>query len=209
MTTAQRTTYRHGDLRQALVDAGVEMAKSEGPDAVVLREATRRAGVSPNAAYRHFADRTALVEAVSDACLGYAASAIETEWDAIDPALGASERARAELRAVGTGYLRFARDEPGLFLAAFTVPRHLQAALSPTKAGPGGRTPFELLGVALDDLVAAGELPAERRQGAELVAWSAVHGLAMLILQGPLRDLPADLARVVAEQVLDMADRGI
>ena len=53
-----RATYRHGDLRQALLDAGLAMAREGGPDAVVLREATRRAGVSPNAAYRHFADRT-------------------------------------------------------------------------------------------------------------------------------------------------------
>ena len=50
----QRSTYRHGDLRRALLDAGIELARSGGPDAVVLREATRRAGVVPNAAYRHF-----------------------------------------------------------------------------------------------------------------------------------------------------------
>ena len=50
-----RSTYRHGDLRRALLEAGIELARSGGPDAVVLREATRRAGVAPNAAYRHFA----------------------------------------------------------------------------------------------------------------------------------------------------------
>ncbi|MES2609602.1 MAG: helix-turn-helix domain-containing protein, partial [Pseudomonadota bacterium] len=50
-----RSTYRHGDLRRALLDAGIELARQGGPDAVVLREATRRAGVAPNAAYRHFA----------------------------------------------------------------------------------------------------------------------------------------------------------
>ncbi|MCE1190745.1 MAG: TetR/AcrR family transcriptional regulator, partial [Acidovorax sp.] len=50
---APRSTYRHGDLRRALLDAGIELARQGGPDAVVLREATRRAGVAPNAAYRH------------------------------------------------------------------------------------------------------------------------------------------------------------
>ena len=52
-----RSTYRHGDLRRALLEAGIELARQGGPEAVVLREATRRAGVVPNAAYRHFASR--------------------------------------------------------------------------------------------------------------------------------------------------------
>ncbi|TPW70066.1 TetR/AcrR family transcriptional regulator [Schumannella sp. 10F1B-5-1] len=209
MSAPQRSTYRHGDLRQALVGAGLEMARESGPDAVVLREATRRAGVSPNAAYRHFADRTALVGAVSDAALGAVAEAIEEEWERIDRRGDAAAVAHAELEAVGIGYLRFARDEPGLFRAAFTVPRDLESALSPDKAGPRGRTPFELLGIALDDLVAAGELPAERRPGAELLAWSAVHGLAMLALEGPLHDLDPELARQTGRRVIGMVDRGL
>ena len=53
----KRSTYRHGDLRRALIEAGLELARVGGPDAVILREATRRAGVVPNAAYRHFEDR--------------------------------------------------------------------------------------------------------------------------------------------------------
>ena len=66
---APRATYRHGDLRRALLDAGVELARQGGPDAVVLREATRRAGVAPNAAYRHFANRDDLLAAVRAAVL--------------------------------------------------------------------------------------------------------------------------------------------
>ncbi|TFI49649.1 TetR/AcrR family transcriptional regulator, partial [Diaphorobacter sp. DS2] len=59
-----RATYRHGDLKRALLDAGVALAREGGPAAVVLREATRRAGVVPNAAYRHFQNHQALLEAV-------------------------------------------------------------------------------------------------------------------------------------------------
>ncbi|MBA3704019.1 MAG: TetR family transcriptional regulator, partial [Rubrobacteraceae bacterium] len=55
----KRVTYRHGDLRRALLEAGTELARGGGPEAVVLREATRRVGVAPSAAYRHFADRRA------------------------------------------------------------------------------------------------------------------------------------------------------
>jgi AcrR family transcriptional regulator len=206
---ADRAGYRHGDLHQALIDAGLEMAREGGPDAVVLREATRRAGVSPNAAYRHFADRTALVEAVSDAASGGVAAAIEREWDAVPGDLSPVETAQEHLRAVGRGYLRFAADEPGLFRAAFTVPSDLDQALGRSKAGPGGRTPYELLAMALDELVAAGALPEERRPLSEFACWSAVHGLAMLVLEGPLRGLPTDMGRAAAQRLIDMVVRGV
>lgn len=209
MSTMPRANYRHGDLRQALLDAGLDMAREGGPDAVVLREATRRAGVSPNAAYRHFADRTALVKAVSDAAQSLVAAAIEAEWDAVPPHLDDADAAHAHLRAVGRGYLGFARDHPGLFRAAFTVPSDLETALDPAKAGPGGRTSFQLLSTALDELVAAGELPPERRPGAEFSAWSAVHGLAMLVLEGPLRNLDPQTARAAGARLIDMVDRGL
>jgi len=204
VSIAQRTTYRHGDLRQALLEAGIDMAREGGPDAVVLRAATRRTGVSPNAAYRHFSDRDALVAAVSDAASAASAAAIEAEWDAVP-----AGDAEAHLRAVGVGYLRFARDEPGLFRAAYTVPSNLEQAFSPEKAGPGGRTPFQLLTIALDEMVEAGLLPAERRPGAELCAWSAVHGLAMLVLEGPLRDLDEATLVHAGQQLLDMVSRGL
>ena len=75
----KRNTFRRGDLRNALVTAGLEMARAGGPDAVILREATRRAGVSPNAAYRHFAGQAELLDAVRSACLSRLAAAIEDE----------------------------------------------------------------------------------------------------------------------------------
>lgn len=206
---AGRAGYRHGDLRPALIAAGLEMAREGGPDAVVLREATRRAGVSPNAAYRHFADRSALVTAVSDAASGEVAAAIEREWDAVPTDLTPVQTAQEHLRAVGRGYLSFARDEPGLFRAAFTVPADLDGAFGRSKAGPGGRTPFELLATALDELVAAGVLPPERRPLSEFACWSAVHGLAMLVLEGPLRGLPPEIGQAAAQRVVDMAVRGI
>ena len=60
-----QTAYHHGDLRAALIDAGLQLTRSGGPEALTIREATRRAGVSANAAYRHFADREALLTAVA------------------------------------------------------------------------------------------------------------------------------------------------
>lgn len=205
----ERETYRHGDLRQALLDAAVDMARTGGPEAIVLREATRRAGVAPNAAYRHFADRRALVEAVSDAAQGALAATIEGAWDAVPADLAPAERAHAHLRAVGDGYLEFAFAQPGLFRAAFTVPADLSGADASRKAGPSGRTPFQLLGVSLDELVAAGELPADRRPGAEVLAWSAVHGLACLALDGPLRAFDVATRDAFCRRVIAMVDRGV
>ena len=61
----KRATYRHGDLYRTLLEAAVALARKGGRSAVVLREVTRQAGVSPNAAYRHFEDLGALLRAVS------------------------------------------------------------------------------------------------------------------------------------------------
>jgi AcrR family transcriptional regulator len=206
---AKRATYRHGDLRRALVEAGTELARGGGPEAVVLREATRRAGVVPSAAYRHFADRRALLDAVCSAAQAELAVAMEAELAEMAVGEDPAYFARARLRAVGSGYLRFAREEPGLFLTAFSASEDLQSAASPARAGEGGLTPFQLLGSALDGLVEAGVLPRERRPGAEFLAWSAVHGLAMLLIEGPLRGIDAARAQDAGRRLLEMVERGL
>ncbi|MBP7544688.1 MAG: TetR/AcrR family transcriptional regulator [Acidovorax sp.] len=206
---AARTTYRHGDLRRALLDAGIELARLGGPDAVVLREATRRAGVAPNAAYRHFANRDDLLGAVRAAAVSEAARAMEAEM-ALLPAKGTPvERAHAKVRAVGAGYLRFAHAETGLFRTAFGGRFTVQQQPDPAMGGATGLNPFQHLSAALDDLVAAGALPPERRPGAEYLAWSTVHGMALLSIDGPLRGTPAQMLDALAQRLLDMVERGI
>lgn len=206
----KRSTYRHGDLRRALLDAGTELARGGGPDAVLLREATRRAGVAPSAAYRHFADRQALLESVCSVAHTRLADAIQTAVDAeLANVDNPADAARARLRATGAGYLRFAQAEPGLFRTAFSVPEDLETAGSPAKAGQGGLTPFQLLTAALDGLVTAGVLPAERRAGAEFVAWSAVHGLSILLIDGPLRASDPALTQRLGQRLLAMVEQGL
>ena len=206
---APRTTYHHGDLRRALLEAGTELAREGGPDAVVLREATRRVGVSANAAYRHFADRDALLAHVVSRAQARAADVISEAMDAVPGTLSPGARARARFRAVGVGYLRFAMDEPGLFRTAFAVPVDLSRAASPEAAGRAGRTPFQLLSDALDAMVDTGVLAEQERPGAELLAWSAVHGMAMLALEGPLRDLPSGAVAELAPRLVRMVDLGL
>ncbi|WP_331768053.1 TetR/AcrR family transcriptional regulator [Embleya sp. NBC_00896] len=211
-TTRTRSTYRHGNLRRALIAAGLELARESGPDAVVLREATRRVGVVPNAAYRHFADRDALLAAVSQSAMARLAATMETEITTATAALAGDDpiaAARARFRAVGHGYLTFAQAEPGLFRAAFTTHADMTQAEDETAAGPAGRTPFQILGDALDDLLDAGLLTEDRRPGAEFLAWSAVHGLAVLLVDGPLRGLTPTQTRTSTDDLLDMIEHGI
>ena len=204
-----RSTYRHGDLRRALTEAGIELARQGGPDAVVLREATRRAGVAPNAAYRHFANRADLLDAVRAAAVAAAARAMEAELAQL-PATGTpAQQAHARVRAVGAGYLRFAHAETGLFRTAFGGRFTVEQVPNPAMGGATGLNPFEHLSAALDDLVAAGALPPERRPGAEYLAWSTVHGLALLALDGPLRGSPQQLLDLLGQRLLDMVERGI
>ena len=209
-----RSTYRHGDLRRALLEAGVELARAGGPEAVVLREATRRAGVAPNAAYRHFENRQALLYAVRSAALAAVARAMEAELAALPRDLPPAEFARANVRAVGAGYLRFAQAESGLFRTAFgpsdDLKERAQGAPADTeRKGQSGLDPFELLGAALDKLVSAGVLSPERRPGAEFLAWSAVHGLAMLVIDGPLGPILGPQMLQIGQRLIDMVEKGL
>ncbi|WNV77042.1 TetR/AcrR family transcriptional regulator [Geodermatophilus sp. DSM 44513] len=206
MSHPTRTAYRHGDLPAALVAAGTELARLGGPQAVVLREATRRVGVSPNAAYRHFADHRALLRAVCAVAMAQLACSMEAEQAAVPPA-DPQEMARLRLRAVGAGYLRYAREQPGLFRTAFAAADELTDEHD--ARGASGLTPFQLLNAALDELVEAGLLAAERRPDAEMTAWSAVHGLSMLLLEGPLRGLDEEHADRVGRQLLDHVEAGL
>jgi len=182
-----KSGYHHGDLRAALIDAGLQLTRTGGPEALTIREATRRVGVSPNAAYRHFADREALLSAVS--------TAIQLQMAA---RMRASVRRRGSselLRAVGIGYIKFALDEPGWFAVAFFGAGQFNETAS--------AAPYLALVEALDAIVEAGVLSPERREGAEWPCWSAVHGFAELALHGPLRGASRREVEVLAQRTVD------
>lgn len=201
--------YHHGNLRAALIDSALELAREGGPDAIVLREVSRRAGVSHNAAYRHFADRDALLQVVCERCMGALARLMEAGIAAVDPADRSLAAARLRLRATGSAYIQFALSEPGWFRTAFAVPPGLGYMDDDHGVGESGLGPLELLGEQLDGVLGAGGLPPERRPEAELAAWSAVHGLAMLLLEGPLRSLAESERSAAITRLLDTIERGL
>lgn len=187
--------YHHGDLAAALVEAGLELTRAGGPDALTIREVTRRVGVTPNAAYRHFPDRQALLRAVSAAIEAAMATGMATGRRLATP--------RDSLRAVGLGYIAFALAEPGWFAVAFF--------------GAGDTSPesvldspaYLALADALDMMVHVGDLAPAARPAATWSCWSTVHGFAELALRGPLRHLDRAEVWRLAEQVVDTVVAGL
>ena len=188
-TGEARRRRPRGAVRDGLVAAGLELARAGGPDAVVLREATRMVGVVPNAAYRHFADRDELLAAVCREALRELAGRMAAGVARVRGRHGDPAAAVRRLHAIGAAYLGFAREEPGLFATAFALPTRHDYGAPDDGAGPE-RGPLDQLRAVLDELVDAGVLDRRRRDGIEFPIWSAVHGLAVLAGQGPLRDVP-------------------
>jgi AcrR family transcriptional regulator len=207
--------YHHGNLRAALVEAGVELARTGGPNAVVLRAASRQAGVSHNAVYRHFASQEDLLAAVAQRCMSQL-SLLMIERMNLVTTRDRVRRARARLEAIGRAYIDFARTEPGWFRTAFSSAQpHAASGPSPNPAH-AHRTdaepvpnPYDVLKARLDELVDVGELTPQRRDGAEYAAWSAVHGLSSLLLDGPLRELPEPEIERAISTVLGVINRGL
>jgi AcrR family transcriptional regulator len=139
-------------------------------------------GVVPNAAYRHFADRDALLAAVRHEAVRQLARRMADGMSQVRAGAQTPTGARLRLQAVGKAYVEFARTEPGLFDTAFTATDH------PATDTNDERQPLQYLQAALDDLVQAGLLDPARRLNIEYPTWATVHGLAVL-LRGPLRSL--------------------
>ena len=207
--TASERSYHHGRLREALLVAGLGLARADGPEAVVLRAASRAAGVSHNAAYRHFADRDELLRAVCEQCMSRLAVLMEARIGALPADRDPVATAWARLDAIGRAYVEFATTEPGWFRTAFAVPPTLDSFGLGEGVGASGLGPYALLSARLDELVEVGAVPSERRPGAEYAAWSAVHGLSTLLNDGPLRDLPAIEREHALRVVLDTVARGL
>jgi len=172
---ARKKGYHHGNLAQSLLDAVDEIAGQFGLEAVTLRGCAKLIGVSPSSAFRHYADKRALMTA-------FAARALNELSDKMSDA---ADRARLQgsnpFRAVGLAYVEFALDKPAFFQAMWhqeiiyaSDPEYAEAA---TKMGAHLRGGFANTLVDSDD---------KNFSARELLAWSAVHGLASLFVDGPV-----------------------
>lgn len=194
-TGKKEARYHHGDLRRALVVAARAVVEREGPDAVSLRDVARRAGVSQAAPYHHFANKEALLAAV--AAEGYrelAASMLSHG--------GSKKDAFGHFQGLGVGYVVYAVAHPALF-RLMQGPR-TDAGPATTELAEAANESFDLLRGAV---AACLPLASALQQGrACAAAWSLVHGMATLCVDGRMSGLldigdPAKAARLVTGQL--------
>lgn len=178
--------YHHGDLKNALTDAAAALAASDGPEQVTVRAVAKKVGVTPTAAYRHFAGHDELVQAVKDRAMTALTEAIEKALAQVVPASDPRVTAVRRLAASGRGYCTFATTEPGLFRTAFCRADDPEPS-TPLAEALLEHEPYRLLVDIVDGMVTAGVVAESERTLVEAAAWSSVHGLSMLLIDGPLR----------------------
>lgn len=181
-----KAPYHHGDLRNALVDAGLGLIDQVGAEAFSLREVAREVGVSANAAYRHFEDKGALLTAIAVSGFERLSSEMQEAMLAARPRGAVKSRAVARFNAAARAYVDLAQDHPQLYGLMFGSAGRACLAAEGTLVGP---TPGALLGRVLDELVEERVMSKKHREGAEIHVWSAVHGFASLAHSGPLAEL--------------------
>jgi AcrR family transcriptional regulator len=189
-------------LRDTLVEAATALIARKGPQGFSLREVARRARVSEAAPYWHFADREALLAAVAERGFVELGKMMMETWSrVVDP----GER----LRALGIGYVRFARVHPSFFRVMFgsEVP---DKAAHPSLKEAGDRT-FELLVQAIAECQTAGQVRPGDPVELAVAAWSIVHGLAALLVDGRLKEHvhSAKEAERLAQRVTDLFMLGL
>jgi AcrR family transcriptional regulator len=161
----------------------------------------------PNAAYRHFSDHDELLAAVCTAAMRELGARMAAGVARVRGKRGDAAAAGRRLGAIGSAYLAFAREEPGLFATAFALPR--RHGYAPDDGTEEDWRPLAQLRTALDELVEADVLDRKRRNGIEYPIWSMVHGLAVLTGQGPLRDVPDATRRHLEEFTRAFIERGL
>jgi AcrR family transcriptional regulator len=174
MRLKKKGGYHHGELRRALLDVSVDVLEKHGVDALNLRELALRAGVSSGAPYHHFADREALLASIAEEGFGY------LEADMIKERDSAPDDATSRLAALGRAYVSFATTHRGHFRVMF---RGNLRSPQLVRAKPRA---FRLLWDAVLDCQRSGVAPSGDPQPLVLTAWSAVHGLATLWIDGAL-----------------------
>ena len=188
--------YHHGNLKEELIRAALELIAKKGPAGFTFAEAARWAGVSPAAPYRHYRDRDDLLADVARRGFEQFADALTQAWDEGRPdPMTAFER-------MGKAYLNFAQAEPAYYSAMFEagIPPNTSAEL----AAAGDRA-FAVIRTAAERIIA--RLPAAKRPPALMVAlhvWSLSHGIASLFGRGDAarRPLPMSVDELLEAGVL-------
>ncbi|MET0605050.1 MAG: TetR/AcrR family transcriptional regulator [Beijerinckiaceae bacterium] len=190
--SGEKRGYHHGNLREALVAAALDLISTKGPAGFTFAEAARQAGVSPAAPYRHFRDRDTLIADVARRGFELFYEALAGAWDDGKP------EPLAALMRLGRAYLSFARAEPAYYAAMFEA--GVAIGDHPESRDASDRA-FGVLRNACEAVSAA--MPAARRPPALMMAlhiWSLSHGVASLFARGDGARRPLPMP---AEDLLD------
>jgi AcrR family transcriptional regulator len=187
--------YHHGNLREALLRAALELIAEKGPAGFTFAEAARWAGVSPAAPYRHFRDRDELLASVALRGFEQFEAALSKAWDDGRP------DAFTALDRLGRAYLEFARAEPAYYSAMFeagipfTISQELRDA---------GERAFAVLRTAAENICAKMVGPRPPALMVALHIWSMSHGIASLFGRGDSarRPLPMTAEELLEAEVL-------
>ena len=172
MSAAARP-YHHGNLKEALLEAAVELIAETGPRGFTLRAAARRAGVSHNAPYRHFRDRDDLLAAVATDGFDRLTRAMSRSSPKASPLI--------RLRRSGLAYVEFALSWPQHFAAMFDAPWN---QLDYPECAAAAQRCFQTLLGFVRDCQAAHQMPNGDPERLAYHAWSLVHGIAKLANAG-------------------------
>ncbi len=199
--TAARAGYHHGDLEQALVAEALRQVRERGTEAVSLRQVAQAVGVSPSAAYAHFPDKTALMQAVGDRGM----DELDARMTAVLSTYPADDAAASVQRFLETGraYVQFAVTEPHLFRHVFGP--YCEKTFDTVEEKEEHSVSYRVLCQVLDDLEGRGLLRPGVRAGLDMVAWTMVHGFASLVLDG---FLPEDVGEQLVAALGRMALTG-
>lgn len=168
-------SYHHGNLRAALIEAGLKLIEEKGVRALTLREIGNRLNVSRMAPYRHFSDKSELLAAICEAGFSQFADALEQARDTAEPNFA------SRLQAMGVAYVRFASEHKAHFEAMFGP--GADATVKSARKGESGQRAFRIL----EETLREGQMFGEVRSGDSVqlarIAWSLVHGISMLELE--------------------------
>ncbi|MFP6780535.1 MAG: TetR/AcrR family transcriptional regulator [Gammaproteobacteria bacterium] len=179
--------YHHGDLRAAVLAAGLELLEKRDADDIGLREVARHVGVSATAIYRHFPDKDALLLALAHEGIERLA---HMQANAGTKAGGGTQG----FRATGAAYVKFAVDNPAIFRLIFSnAPSVSLLDGELDSVGNAMRGLRENIATLMPQ-----ELSDAERKVAALRAWSIVHGLAMLVLDRQIEYDESLIANVIA-----------
>jgi AcrR family transcriptional regulator len=180
MKMKEKVGYHHGDLESALIQEAKSLVAKYGVEKISLREIAANVGVSPSAAYHHFGDKEALLSAVARVAFEELGQQMQ---NAVSGYQGKSlTAARRRFRATGESYVKFARSNRNLFLLAFGP--YCQNDNHPKEE----TLAWQLLVNSLNELDEWGYIDRKIRPYAEILAWSAIHGVSNLVLDELMPD---------------------